>query len=531
MKTCQGTGYFRQVQLRLLLCFISSVVFAASAYAFTAPNNITACYDCHGSPIIPNGTDIRPVDSTYRNITTGGFVGSHRKHIASPTTAAITCTPCHGPAPAIMNHRDGKIEMTLTNPGTYSKGTFFNQTSLPVLGTCSNILCHSATTTPAVSTPTWGVSAGCAACHATTPPTGAHTIHMTAPISAACGTCHTGATIGTSGGPGHGNNLIDVSLYSPTTVAKHAPGAYTATCSTACHNAAGTTAVATPSWGVIATCSTCHAASPSTGSHTSHLLHTNITCGSCHSGATAGTTGGPGHGDGNIDVAAGGYPTNRTKGSAFASCSNISCHSDPNPTPAFTGPSVTWGQNLNCNGCHGYPGAPTNATVSSTHGVVAAGSCNGCHTHVNPGGAYNTATFGNIQLHGNGSVEAQGNCDGCHGYQTGTWGVSPTINAGGVGAHEKHVVYLTTKRFTVTLNPLSDQFGSAAASWTNVCGVCHSGASHQASGVQVFPVNNPTYFFGTAGSTTYNGVPGTPATTTAKTCSNISCHYFLTPSW
>jgi len=243
MKTCQGTGYFRQVQLRLLLCFISSVVFAASAYAFTAPNNITACYDCHGSPIIPNGTDIRPVDSTYRNITTGGFVGSHRKHIASPTTAAITCTPCHGPAPAIMNHRDGKIEMTLTNPGTYSKGTFFNQTSLPVLGTCSNILCHSATTTPAVSTPTWGVSAGCAACHATTPPTGAHTIHMTAPISAACGTCHTGATIGTSGGPGHGNNLIDVSLYSPTTVAKHAPGAYTATCSTACHNAAGTTAV------------------------------------------------------------------------------------------------------------------------------------------------------------------------------------------------------------------------------------------------------------------------------------------------
>ena len=82
MKTCQGTGYFQQVQLRLLLCFISSVVFASSAFAFTAPN-INHCYDCHGSPIIPNGTDIRPVDAAWRNITTGGVIGSHQKHIPS----------------------------------------------------------------------------------------------------------------------------------------------------------------------------------------------------------------------------------------------------------------------------------------------------------------------------------------------------------------------------------------------------------------------------------------------------------------
>jgi hypothetical protein len=29
----------------------------------------------------------------------------------------------------------------------------------------------------------------------------------------------------------------------------------------------------------------------------------------------------------------------------------------------------------------------------------------------------------------------------------------------------------------------------------------------------------------------YSGVSGTSSATTAKTCSNISCHYFTTPVW
>jgi len=36
-----------------------------------------------------------------------------------------------------------------------------------------------------------------------------------------------------------------------------------------------------------------------------------------------------------------------------------------------------------------------------------------------------------------------------------------------------------------------------------------------------FPAQNPLY----------NGVSGVASATTAKTCSNISCHYFITPSW
>ena len=159
-------------------------------------------------------------------------------------------------------------------------------------------------------------------------------------------------------------------------------------------------------------------------------------------------------------------------------------------------------------------------------------ACGGCHSPtVNSSTGTFAAIFKDKTKHVDGTINVVADCDGCHGYQSGSWGVSPTINTGGVGAHNKHIIYLTTKRYTVTLNKATDLYGSAADSWTKVCGVCHSGAAHQASGVQVFPVNNPTYFFGTAGSTTYAGIPGTPNTTTAKTCSNISCHYFITPSW
>ncbi len=48
MKTCQSTGYFQQAPVILLLCLVSSFVFAGSALALSG-NNINACYDCHGS--------------------------------------------------------------------------------------------------------------------------------------------------------------------------------------------------------------------------------------------------------------------------------------------------------------------------------------------------------------------------------------------------------------------------------------------------------------------------------------------------
>jgi hypothetical protein len=156
----------------------------------------------------------------------------------------------------------------------------------------------------------------------------------------------------------------------------------------------------------------------------------------------------------------------------------------------------------------------------------------GCHPTINEAPTLMTNIFANKSLHIDGKVDG-GSCSGCHGYQAGTWGVSPKLDSNGyaIGAHEKHITYLTTKRFTVTLNPTGDSYGSASPSWTNVCGVCHIGGTHMNGTLDVFTANNPPYFFGTAGATTYAGVWKTANTTTAKTCSNISCHYFTSPSW
>src|SRR6185369_13425502 len=85
MKTRQGTGYFQQAYMILLLCLVSSIVSAGSAFALTG-NNIDQCYDCHGG-----SGDIRPLDTpatspaSYRNITTGNFKGNHRSHMSAVT--------------------------------------------------------------------------------------------------------------------------------------------------------------------------------------------------------------------------------------------------------------------------------------------------------------------------------------------------------------------------------------------------------------------------------------------------------------
>src|SRR5450631_4082378 len=184
MKTCHSTGYFQQAPVVLLLCLVSSIVFAGSALALTG-NNIDQCYDCHGST-----GDMRPLDTTatsapsYRNISTGNFKGNHRTHmgVAVPSANIFTCSPCHVvPAAGDNSHRNGVITLNAninnSSPGTYNKGagvvTFWNQTSVPVLGTCQNINCHFQATTP-----TWGSSnyvspTDCDKCHGNPPSGGA----------------------------------------------------------------------------------------------------------------------------------------------------------------------------------------------------------------------------------------------------------------------------------------------------------------------------------------------------------------------
>jgi predicted CxxxxCH...CXXCH cytochrome family protein len=268
-----------------------------------------------------------------------------------------------------------------------------------------------------------------------------------------------------------------------------------------------------------------------TGSHTKHVLHTNVNCGNCHTGSTTTTYVSVNHFDGNIDVAVG--PTNITKhaaGSGYSSCSNVTCHNGGTGVGAFTAPAVTWGQTLNCGGCHGYP--PPN----NNHIGVNPGTCNSCHNNVNPGGTINNSTFANIQLHMDGSTGPV-TCNSCHGYppvrvsDLATVGhqnnytsarVQNYSGGGGVHAVKGHLA-LATK---------------ASQGFSAACAACHygvnSGTTHNLYGnfsthhVQV--VIDPKFKFDRSRPIVYNGVR-TGASKTSGTCSNVACHFQKTPLW
>lgn len=206
-----------------------------------------------------------------------------------------------------------------------------------------------------------------------------------------------------------------------------------------------------------------------------------------------------------------------------------------------------------CSRCHGYPPMTTN------HVNVQATDCVACHTYLNPGGT----GFVDASKHVNGILEIEGGgCNGCHDYDTvgatysagtwsgGTWGVKSrdglTPNEG-FGAHAKHINYI--KKYLgigTALDPANKTYGSGIPA--NVCGTCHSNlpSNHSMGGSISRSINfgDGAYLMGGAGGKSlllvasnpayipkYNGIAGTPSLTTAKTCSNLSCHYFTTINW
>lgn len=604
MKTCQSTGYFQQVPVILLLCLVSSVVFAGSALALTG-NNINACFDCHGSL-----NDIRPLDtspagslSSYRNITSGAVKGSHRTHVTNlpATLIATTCNSCHGATVTAFDHRDGRIQM---EPAVaYTKTPFFNQTSVPVLGTCSTASCHSNPYgTGNVVSPTWGTVSGCASCHNSTsgvnaafdatygaPLTGAHNMHMATLM--ACNKCHSNVAKDTNTSSVHINTFINVSGYNPKQVNKHAINSGYGTCTTTlCHGSAS------PNWGTVTTnvaCTKCHgkpavlanysstnawqsapgyaqsagapyvsgvSATQPYGAHDSHLRGTSgyvapyqIKCSDCHSIPVSGS-----HANRTTDFAWSNLARNvgtdyaangvLTAGYTRPTCSTNYCHGGgfvaavkgTGLTPSWVDttylPNAASAKNAtDCNKCHLSPPLGSNGGgVNSAHsGMVLAALCDGCHGHNGTGPG-----------HINGKLEAGGtSCDGCHDYDTvgTTWGTvrnknyGGTLNKEGVGAHAKHINYIKT-RWARTLNATADYsvgygLGNAAA----VCGVCHSNTvGDHSTGA---PANPRSINFANGGrqfglsAPAYNGLSNTSSTVNNKSCSNLDCHYLITPVW
>ncbi|WP_298268789.1 CxxxxCH/CxxCH domain-containing protein [Geobacter sp.] len=124
----------------LLLVACGAVLFAPVDAA--RAGNITSCSGCHGMP---------PADATYRNVSTGQFVGSHNTH-AWILNSTANCGKCHK-MPTTYNHRNGSIDFVANINNSrltarYKNVTSFPQTATPVFDTCANVNCHFENTTP-----------------------------------------------------------------------------------------------------------------------------------------------------------------------------------------------------------------------------------------------------------------------------------------------------------------------------------------------------------------------------------------------
>jgi predicted CxxxxCH...CXXCH cytochrome family protein len=492
-----------------------------AAYAPTAPdwrNDIGAlqCDSCH----------------QYAGI----FSGSHAKHVAVNSECGNCHTGAAGQTMTSPTHVDGLINVNGSQAVGYSQGVSSIRGN--GYGNCSNLACHSVFT-PAVSpTITWGTVATCSSCHAASPVSGSHTLHIALP-SVTCATCHTAP-----GATGHINNKIDVALGFPLTqIDKHASGVYSNACSTTCHSPT-TSAVTTPTWGQHTTCVSCHGnsvATLTTGDHTKHLGATALLpvglCGGCHTGASAATSGGPNHGNTLIDV--GGtlvttygtaVPVSKGKGSATATCTTT-CHNAYSTTVGKLTP--TWGgAPANCGSCH--EASPQTGDHTKHIAAVALGGndCASCHTGATPttyvsanhfdglinvGGsklANVAGNYGATKTKGSAAATCTTTCHNAYsttvGFLTPTWGGAPA-NCGSchaatpqTGDHTSHLQHVTV------------------VTGTMACGMCHTGATAGVSG-------GAGHFDGSidvAGSFTPSNA--TPAKHAAGSnyisCSTVACH-------
>ncbi len=290
------TGFFAALSLFAWL---------STANAAPPPQYTNTCGDCHGA----NAADIRPIDtSTFKNVTTGAFAGSHSTHMA-PTGSATVCDKCHTGASAyVTGHMNDQVDMSdninsspHASKGKYSKAAgvaiFFNRTSNPVpFGTCSNVNCHFEKTTP-----DW----------AGTPFNNAATTD--------CDKCHGAPPAGTAGAPGTAGSHAKHDTY---------------------YAGAGE-------------CKKCHTDHIAESNRFTHATsQRNIVVVPHDPANVAG---------GSYDGSGANFLPSRSGSQTFGSCSNLYCHSQGKSATTFTGTAIspkstpTWGGSLpaNCEGCHG----------------------------------------------------------------------------------------------------------------------------------------------------------------------------------
>lgn len=388
------------------------------------------------------------------------------------------------------------------------------------------------------------VVTACTSCHAM-PPLDASGTARNTPATAVvgshfkhgstCSSCHVTPATLTSADFDHRNNNIEfiggVGYSKGASFAQTNPvdGSGLGTCSTAtCHNAYGSTGIATTKWGTAATCASCHAAggdgSPGTGSHTLHMALGGAACNQCHDGATAGTSGGTAHLDTNIDVT-NGYPANvakHTAGSGYSSCTTATCHANVYGTGTSTTP--VWGVASGCSGCHTTYPITASGPATGSHAAHTGSACTQCHAsgttataapstgHID--GNIDVVTSGyptNITKHAAGSGYSTCSTASCHinVYGTGT----VTTPAWGVDAN-------CSSCHTIAIGVNGPDTGSHTAHAGSACNLCHN------AGTTATTVPSTAHIDGNID--VLNGYPlnvtkHTSGTYTG-TCSTASCH-------
>ena len=543
------------IRMVLPLFLLSSAIFVMhSSPVLAAPQYNFTCSSCHAMP---------PVDSAQRDPATGGIPGNHQTHQPVNATSA-NCNKCHNDSAGYTTgHLDNRIgfsgDINGSGSGQYLVGgvqvTFKNQTSVPVLGTCSNVNCHSDGKSNYRTTPAWGSSpAGtdCLTCHDAAPVTGNHPTATNkhglyfGSGTGSCVKCHSDHTAeasrfshATSAG-----RAIDVHF----TAAPNSGGTFSSNqCSNIyCHSNGQTGAAsikATPTWGGTTTCSSCHGTASTTGAlalsgkHPQHvnnaaILGTNYGCKDCHVETVAGAS--------NFTITDRSKHVNGTANLSGAkvgtvtsgSCSATTCHTDGKGTVK----TVTWTQTetVGCNGCHGsatsIAGEPTYASEggglprANSHGkhVASAADCASCHSKTTTTGTSIIAGSQHIDgfinyTSGNGKTfgkQVNKNCSdiSCHSgngrvkpVKAAQWGASLGCN----GCHESaaiatgaHAAHVGTKAYS--------------------CETCHNATATGSSAIKnaAFHMNYSTNVRLTTG--TYNG---------NLTCSTSACHGSATPKW
>lgn len=287
---------FRLLPLFGILGLLKATGIAPATAA--VPNQYAStCNDCHEMP---------PIDSLFRNITTGAFQGNHNTHALA---SRYTCVRCHQ---ASETYSSGHMTRTVTLSSNINSSpatgryvvdgtplTFVNLTSSPMFGTCTNVNCHFEKTTPVWGSPAFASSGNCGKCHDAPPGDGSHLSHTAyyGPGAPACRRCHPNHTAeasvfahATSAGK-RALSLEGITYSKPENLAYPAylpsqAAVRNGTCSTiACH---GNTAA---TWGGSA-CLDCHAVSQggraaitsqfSANSHHIQGTVTNAHCYQCH---------------------------------------------------------------------------------------------------------------------------------------------------------------------------------------------------------------------------------------------------------